>query len=250
VVDVGSGSPLVLIPGIQGRWEWMEPAVAALARQCRVITGSLPDEEADFDRFVGYVDGLLDSARVSRATLCGVSFGGLIALRYAARRPERARALVLVSTPGPGWKPSPHYERYMRRPIVSSPLFFLGALRRFSRELGATSPDLGIRLRRCAVIGKRVVSAPGNPVWMSKRARLAATENFVQDCASVAAPTLVITGERDLDRVVDCDDTMRYLTLIPGAQFQLLEKTGHSGIMLAPERFSEIVVRWMATCAS
>ena len=44
MVDVGAGTPLVLVPGIQGRWEWMQPSVEALARDYRVITASLPGE--------------------------------------------------------------------------------------------------------------------------------------------------------------------------------------------------------------
>ena len=40
VIDRGAGTPLVLIPGIQGRWEWMAPAVDALAARTRVLTGS------------------------------------------------------------------------------------------------------------------------------------------------------------------------------------------------------------------
>ena len=31
MTDRGAGPPLVLVPGIQGRWEWMAPAVDALA---------------------------------------------------------------------------------------------------------------------------------------------------------------------------------------------------------------------------
>ena len=44
MVDIGSGSPLVLVPGIQGRWEWMRPAVDALARRLRVLTFTLAGE--------------------------------------------------------------------------------------------------------------------------------------------------------------------------------------------------------------
>ena len=44
MLDVGTGPPLVLIPGIQGRWEWMKPSIDALAREYRVITMSLPGE--------------------------------------------------------------------------------------------------------------------------------------------------------------------------------------------------------------
>ena len=51
LIDVGSGPPLVMIPGIQGRWEWMKPAVDALARRCRVITFSLADESSSGGRF-------------------------------------------------------------------------------------------------------------------------------------------------------------------------------------------------------
>src|SRR5688572_17130655 len=124
MIDVGSGPPLVLIPGIQGRWEWMKPAVDALAKDWRVITCSLPGEVRNFDSFVAHIDGVLDSAGIQSAVLCGVSFGGFIALRYAARRPDRVRALILVSAPGPRWKPKPKLARYMNWPTLSSPLFF------------------------------------------------------------------------------------------------------------------------------
>jgi hypothetical protein len=38
IVDQGAGAPLVIVPGIQGRWEWMKPAVDARAGRCRVVT--------------------------------------------------------------------------------------------------------------------------------------------------------------------------------------------------------------------
>ena len=82
---------------------------------------------------------------------------------------------------------------------------------------------------------------------MSQRAQLAARESFASDCACVSAPTLVITGERDLDRVVKYDETMDYVSLIEGARFQLLERTGHLGIVSAPDRFAAIVSRFYRT---
>ena len=36
IVDKGSGTPLVLIPPLQGRWEYMSDTVDALARSFRV----------------------------------------------------------------------------------------------------------------------------------------------------------------------------------------------------------------------
>lgn len=246
--------PLVLIPGIQGRWEWMQPAIDELAKEWRVIPCSLPGEpgagsavNGSFDSFVDYLDDVLETASVERAVICGVSFGGLVALRYAARRPERTDALILVSTPGPRWKPDARLTRYMKWPTLSSPLFFAGAINRFWPELRVTYTDVGERLRFCGSALSRVLAAPAVPSRMSRRAELAAHETFDGDCARIKAPTLVITGERELDRVVKYDESLDYVSKIEGARFQLLENTGHLGIISAPNRFAAIVSRFCRT---
>ena len=178
------------------------------------------------------------------AVICGVSFGGLIALRYAARRPARTDALILVSTPGPRWKLKPHLARYMKWPTLSSPLFFAGAVGRFWPELRVTYPDAGQRVRFCAAAMSRVDRSARDSVAHEPACQLAAARTFEGDCACVKAPTLVVTGERDLDRVVTYDETMDYVSLIDGARFQLLERTGHLGIISAPDRFAAIVSRF------
>src|SRR3954464_9419751 len=95
MIDLGTGTPLVLIPGIQGRWEWMRPTVEALARHFRVLSFSLAGERTSgqvfdpalgLDNFIVQIDRVLEEAAVRSAVLCGVSYGGLIAARYAALR--------------------------------------------------------------------------------------------------------------------------------------------------------------------
>jgi pimeloyl-ACP methyl ester carboxylesterase len=253
MVDVGAGAPLVLIPGIQGRWEWMQPAIAVLSRGHRVITASLPgepgsgmpfDADAEFDLFVTHIDRLLEASGVSSAIFCGISFGGLIALRYAAARSHRVRGLILVSTPGPRWKLNPRQARYARWPLLMSPLFVGGATRRGWRELRALYPRSGDRLKAGASAAWLVARAPAVPRRMSERARLAVRENFEPDCRRITAPTLIVAGDPDLDQVVPNEDTMRYLDLIPGSSFQLFERTGHLGTVLAPDRFGAIISRF------
>lgn len=98
IVDRGGGTPVVVIPGIQGRWEWMEPAIDALAPRCRVVTYSLADEPTcggrfdaahGFDCYVEQVRDALDEAGLQTAAICGVSYGGLIAAAFAARYPDQ-----------------------------------------------------------------------------------------------------------------------------------------------------------------
>jgi pimeloyl-ACP methyl ester carboxylesterase len=88
----GQGPPLVLIPGIQGRWEWMRAAIDALSARFSVTTFSLTEvaaDEACFDRWMAQLDTILDTIGFQPMPIVGVSFGGLIAYRYARRRPAR-----------------------------------------------------------------------------------------------------------------------------------------------------------------
>ena len=51
VIDRGSGPALVLVPGLQGRCEWMLPAVNALSRDFRVVTFTLAGDWGSRQRF-------------------------------------------------------------------------------------------------------------------------------------------------------------------------------------------------------
>ena len=255
MTDRGAGLPLVLVPGIQGRWEWMLPAVDALAARCRVISGSLPgdagsiadtDPAAGFERYTAWLDALLDRAGVrGPVSLCGVSYGGWIALHYAAGRPERVRSLTLVSTPSPSWRPGCRVERYLAAPRLMAPLFALGSCFRLLPELVAAFPSPGARIRFIASHLWRVVRYPAAPTRMAERARHADRVDFATDCARIAAPTQVVTGEPGLDRVVEVASTQEYLRAIPGARHDRLGRTGHMGLVTHPEHFADVVTHFV-----
>ena len=149
MIDRGSGTPVVLMPGIQGRWEWMAPAVDALADRFRVVTFSLCDEPTSgfrfepgrgIDNYLQQVDDALDRAGLDAAILIGVSYSGPIAAEYATRRPERVRGLVLVSALPPDWVPNRRARFYLRAPRLLSPLFLLDSPARILPEIRASLP--------------------------------------------------------------------------------------------------------------
>lgn len=240
----------MLIPGVQGRWEWMAPTIEALSRHCRVLTNSLPgdpgslarlDPTRGFDLHVSWLDTLLTQARLERAVMCGVSYGGLVALRYAAARPERTQALALVSTPSPSWRPNCRIERYLAAPRLMSPIFALSSPFRLYPEIASAFPDIVPRTRFAVRHLARVIAYPFRPTRMAARVRLIETAAFSEDCVRVEAPTLVVTGEPDLDRVVAVDDTRQYVTAITGAATAEIERTGHIGFATRPEVFAGII---------
>jgi pimeloyl-ACP methyl ester carboxylesterase len=246
----GSGPPLVVIPGVQGRWEWAKPALAELARTCRTVSYSLCgdigsrrrlDPALGFDNYLQQLDEVLDGAGIARAALCGVSFGGFVAVRYAARRPERVSALVLASVPGPEWQPNAQQARWLSKPWISAPAFVLTSPARVWPETAAAIPTLvggiGFLLRQ----GLRCAAAPMIPSLMASRIRSAAPASFIEDCRRIAAPTLVVTGEPGLDRVVPVDSTRAYARYIPHARVVTLARTGHMGMLTQPKAFASLV---------
>jgi pimeloyl-ACP methyl ester carboxylesterase len=253
-IDRGSGPPLVLVPGLQGRWEYLRPAVGALAESFRVLTFALCGERSSrmrfdpsrgLDNYADQILGVLDGHRIDRAVICGVSFGGLAALRFAATHPDRAAALILVSTPGPLWHLRKSHLLYARAPWLLGPLFLAGTPRRLRKELAAALPDAGDRWRFTRSQVRTLLAAPLSLTRMAERARLISAIDRVADCRSVAAPTLIVTGERGLDHVVQVDGTSRYLEFIPHARAAVLEGTGHLGSITKPRAFADVVRRFV-----
>ena len=243
----------MLIPGLQGRWEWMRPALDALAKHYRVITFSLCDErsspfpcdpEKAFENYVEQVDLALDRAQLDHAVIAGVSYGALIASEYAARRPERVSGLVLANALHKTWQPNPLQARFLRAPRLMSPLFVLTAPRRMRAEMVATFPHLAQRLRFTTTFGFSVIGALASPAKMARRIQWASRHQFA-DVRTIQAPALVVTGEPALDRVVPVDVSCRYLEELHSAEHIVLTRTGHNGLVTRPDAFADVLGRFV-----
>ena len=162
--------------------------------------------------------------------------------------PNRTEALILVSTPGPRWKLKPHLVRYMKWPTLSSPLFFAGAFGRFWPELRVTYPDLR---ERGAVLCSRDVSracGAGDSV-ADEPTREARSAGAIRIRLRPRQGADARHDRRARSRSRGASTTRRWITsrVIQGARFQLLERTGHLGIVSAPDRFASIVSRFYRT---
>jgi pimeloyl-ACP methyl ester carboxylesterase len=242
VIDRGTGPPLVLIPGLQGRWEYMRPAVDALSRAFRVLTFSLDAAgDADLDGYADLVARVLTQTSIEGATICGVSFGGLIAARFASRHAPRCEALILASTPGPALRLRRRHQLYLKAPWLFGLVFLAETPWRLRREVRVAIPDARER-RRFVMNGLRtLVGAPISLSRMAARARTIAATDLSSDCARITAPTLVVTGERVLDHVVPVEGSAAYARLIANARAAVVPRTGHLGSITRPVEFAAVV---------
>jgi len=254
LVQHGAGPVLLLIPGIQGRCEYVEPTIHALARFFRVVAIPLAGEggvDGRTDRGQGIapdvarIEAAMEEVGVRRAIVCGISFGGLVALRFAATRPEQTSALVLASAPGPDWRLRPRHELYARIPWLFGPLFLAEAPLRLRRELLAALPGRTERWAFNRSQFRTLVRAPLSVARMAARARTISTLDLRTDCERIEAPTLVVTGEPALDYVVPAGGTSEYARLIRNARHHVLERTGHLGTITHPHDFARVLVEFI-----
>jgi pimeloyl-ACP methyl ester carboxylesterase len=218
----------------------MRPAVDALSKHFNVLTFSLCSA-ATLDAYADQVVATMDRDNVERAVILGVSFGGLVALRFAAIHPERTEALVLASTPAPGWHLRRRHLLYARLPWVFGPLFMIESPWRLRLEFNAAFREARARRAFKRAVVQTLVAAPISLRQMAARARLMSGIDLSDDCACVSAPTLVVTGEPQLDHVVPVDGSSQYARLIAGARAATLAQTGHLGTITRPHEFAALV---------
>ena len=252
MIDTGTGPPVVLIPGLQGRLEWMSPTIDALSRRHRVLSFSLGDTNGTdpFPEWLETVDRLIDRSGESRVTLMGVSYGGLIAVRYAARHPDRVGALILVASPSPLFELDRVSAACAKYPRIALPVFALRGCLRVAPEILAARDGWTSRMKLAVEYASRALRYPLSPTQMACWVRAWMRTNIAAECAKVTTPTLLVTGEPALDRVVPVRSTLEYQTLLPRTRHEVLARTGHIGWVSKPDELCAIVDSFLDTLAS
>ncbi len=103
--DVGSGDAVVFLHGFPHHRALWASQVAALVDRARCIAPDLRGfgessvhPPYSVDQYADDLAALLDSLRIERAVVCGLSMGGYVALAFWRRHRARVRALILMDT--------------------------------------------------------------------------------------------------------------------------------------------------------
>jgi pimeloyl-ACP methyl ester carboxylesterase len=99
-----NGTPLILLHGLASQSHIFDLVAPLLAKNFRVITfdqrghgeSTKPDDGYDFETVAQDLVAFLDALNIKRAIIAGHSWGGNVALYFAAHHPDRTRAIVLI----------------------------------------------------------------------------------------------------------------------------------------------------------
>ncbi|MEN9923893.1 MAG: hypothetical protein RL268_19 [Pseudomonadota bacterium] len=110
--DAGAGKPILLLhgsgPGVTAWANW-RLILPVLAERSRVIapdlagfgyTVSEKEVSFDIDLWMEQISALLDALKLPKVCIIGNSFGGAMALHFAAQHPERVEKIVLMGSVG------------------------------------------------------------------------------------------------------------------------------------------------------
>ena len=249
VESLGAGNPLVLLHGFAMNGGLFAPLLPELARAHRVHVVDIPGhgrspllDPFELPRVVEAIDAAIDGADL---TVLGWSLGGQIALAWALARPQRIRRLVLVATT-PSFVERDGWPHAMSAQTLSRFGYELRAsyrlsLQRFLALLVHGSEEGRVTL---AALRQRLFER-GEP---SPQALAAALGTLAQNdlrsaLAHVAAPALVIAGDRDA--LVPLAATRELAAAMPNATHVTIDGAAHAPFLSHRRRFIDTVLSFV-----
>lgn len=231
VIRIGSGDPIVIVPGMAGGWRLVAPLAERLARRFEVILCGLRGDRfpssGPWAREIGDhasdVAAIITQLGLERPTILGVSFGGAVALELAVEHSRLVGGLILhgAATRFPATLGSTVARRVLERfPLPNDNRF----VNQFFNLLHGGKPEPG-------PLAEFVVER----IWETDQSvmarRLGLLERFdVSDRLwRIDAPTLVLAGSRDV--IVPPDRQRSLADEIPDARFAVIEGAGHLGFL-------------------
>jgi pimeloyl-ACP methyl ester carboxylesterase len=244
--ETGSGFPLLMLHGLGSSGDdwWFQ--IPDFSPHFRIILPNLRGhkqsstlrEPASIDALAGDMTHLLDALGITRAHVLGLSLGGVVAQLLAIHFPARVNKLILVNTFAHLWPTSPR-EAYTlaRRVVVSKYLPPPTTAKVVARDL-FPKPDQ-------AALRDEVLSRIGVNEAASYRHLVDAIRRFDSrgQLDRIAAPTLLITGDRDA--VVPRGCQQQLARGIRKAQWHIVRDSGHATPVDQPEEFNRVVLGFL-----
>jgi proline iminopeptidase len=186
----------------------------------------------------------------------GHSFGGMVALEYALRYPQRLSHLLLMDTCGDTrWVQQNAPEMLAKRGYSASAVeaarrFFNGQLKpgevfraavKFARAYYYRFSLLA--MARQVILGPRVKMRPEAQIFGFSQ--LLTGWTVMDRLSEIKVPTLVLAGRHDFQFPPEHQAILA--DRLPNAQLEIIERAGHNAPMERPAQVIEVVRRFLAT---
>lgn len=240
-VDVGKGETLLLLHGLFGalsNWDWV---INHFSDRYRVVIPimpiyEMPLDEATIEGIVDFVDGFVKWRKLDTFTLLGNSLGGHVGLVYTLRYPQNVKRLVLTGSSGlfessmGGSYPKRGSYEYIQERVAYTFYDPATATKDLVDEVYETTKSIPKCLRIISI------------------AKSAQRHNMAEDIPAITIPTLLVWGLNDT--ITPPIVAHEFNRLIPNSKLTFIDKCCHAPMMEHPEKFNNIVERFLAQTTS
>jgi pimeloyl-ACP methyl ester carboxylesterase len=187
--------------------------------------------------------GLLDHLSIPRAHVFGVSMGGMIAQEFALRHAHRLSTLTLGCTTAGGQHsvpPPPESLAALTAPREGVPP---DEIIRRGWPLGYTPEYIERNRAKLEAAIPRLLEHPTPPYAFRRQLEATYTLKTWDRLPQITAPTLVITGARDV--LIPAKNSELLAARIPGARLHVIPNAAHAFMNEAPDEFLRVFVPFL-----
>jgi 3-oxoadipate enol-lactonase len=241
--EAGSGTvPVIFLHGFPFDKTMWRQQLESLKQTNRLIAydirgfGKTRDEDSmlSIDLFGDDLIAFMNALGIEKATLCGLSMGGYIALNVVKRFPERVAALILCDTQCTADTLDARKKRLKTIDAIGengTADFSKGFIKSIFHQDTITN-------NRDVVRGlKRVVDANSVHIVQEGMTALATRTETCSVLPSITVPTLIICGRQDTVTPLEKSEDMN--RQINGSQLRVIENAGHVSNLEQPEAFNK-----------
>lgn len=259
-VEVGSGQPVILIPGLFGLnnvWNRMIPHLKGHYRLLAIDnfgTGKSGRPDDDFSYTVteqaDMIVAMMDDLNIERCDIVGISYGGMIALNIAARYPEKVVSIVSIEGAVIMPKNTP-YKRLiqgLKYPILGDAIIAFIRSGLFDETMakdimGESWDDLQIEEQTeiTAIVAKNA-DAASRRIWLSLARALNDAEDFTEEAKLITAPVLYLSGDKSEFREMTDLNVAYFKNNLPNVKLVSFADGVHDLELQKPKEISAMVV--------
>lgn len=234
------GSPLILVNSLGTDLTIWGDVLPLLAPRHRVLTydkrghghSATPPGPYTIDDHVADLMGLADHCGFSSFALCGISIGGMIAMRLASRFPGKVSRLVLCDTGARIGTTETWNNRIAQVQNGGMASIAEPVLERW------LSPDFRDRHPAEFARWRKMFESCSPEGYVACCATVRDTD-LAADLAHIAAPTLVVVGEADV--VTPPEMAQQLAGGIAGATYKTIRHAGHVPAIEQPEMLGTLI---------
>ncbi len=202
------------------------------------------EEDHSLELMADDVHELLGHLGVTRGCLVGHSMGGMVSQLLVLSHPETVRALVLVDTAAEMPKGLLYDERRKQRERLVQIAREQGMEAVFEEQLRITPVHPAMKANpRYIDIWREQFLLTSPQAYIAGAHGMATRRSLVGELPEIAAPTLIICGEKD-DPFLEPSRQMH--AAIPGSELEIIAGAGHGPQMETPAEFNRVLTGFLS----